>query len=49
MSTYNKVTEDAAQGNLAAQEILAKAPEIAKLAIAVSQRRRCPAPKENKP
>ena len=35
--TYNKVTEDAAKGNLNAREILAKAPEIARLAAASKQ------------
>ena len=37
VETYNKVTEDAARGNLNAREILAKAPEIAKLAVASKQ------------
>ena len=38
VETYNKVTEDAAKGNLGAREILAKAPEIAKFAAASKQR-----------
>lgn len=37
VEAYNKVTEDAAQGNLNAKELLAKAPEIAKLAAASNQ------------
>jgi hypothetical protein len=37
VEAYNKVTEDAARGNLNAREILAKAPEIAKLATASKQ------------
>ena len=36
VETYNKVTEDAAKGNLNAREIL-KAPKIAKLAAASIQ------------
>jgi len=37
VDTYQKVTEDAARGNLNAQEILANVPEIAKLAAASKQ------------
>ena len=37
VEAYNKVTEDAAKGNLNAREILAKAPEIARLAAASKQ------------
>ena len=37
VATYNKVTEDAARGNVNAKEILAKATEIAKLAVASNQ------------
>lgn len=37
VETYNKVTEDAASGNLNALEIISKAPEIAKLAVASNQ------------
>jgi hypothetical protein len=37
VEAYNKVTEDASQGKLNAQEILAHAPQIAKLAIASKQ------------
>ena len=34
VESYNKVTEDAAKGNLSAREVLAKAPEIATFAAA---------------
>lgn len=37
VEAYNKVTEDAAQGNLNAKEILSHAPQIAKLAAASRQ------------
>ncbi|HMG13454.1 MAG TPA: hypothetical protein VK571_09770 [Gemmatimonadaceae bacterium] len=37
VETYNKITEDAARGNLHAREILSHAPQIVKLATAARQ------------